>query len=885
MKHKNTLLLGIMILLVLSISAYAIPTDNRVTMGRLGFPLNASTQGILLGNQTEDALFRSARNDTALYPGVFWTASGAPRGNASCPELSALNDKSCIDFNGVGGAAYLSRTYGTVNFTNFSISISTWVYPASNPGANNRYIFSKQPTPAGRVYALFLGSGNGVIHLGAGSNPDIGDCGAQLQTPNNWFHIIVVWNNTGNSGAGRVSCYINGTLMANYTYTGLNDFNEDFEWGQNPTDGDNFRGFMRDMVIFNTTLNSSQIALLSDTTPAPAPVVYATINFTNIVNGTNINEVNITLANSTNSWNFSTTNGTINLFTNITYSAGFYNLTAQIKDHYNYFSQDNNFTQYNVFQIGQGKLDINLRKIITRTEMYNFTVINNLFRNTSVEQGSPLDVTVFVNFGGPNELNISGFNFTSFKVNYTLASLLDNASITYNVSDRRFNFTARDSVTNAALNNFTVNLENSTYNFTINLTSPFGPGASILVDLENITIYGNAQAPNYSTVNVSFLANNQVNYTNHTIFMTKSLSLNLTVYYEPTRLQLLNGTINIQVIGDTYSNNFSIFNSSGNSTLFIDTIPAGAYELRTSSDGFQERSKYIILSSTTYSNAQIFLHDNANTTEITFTITDQFANNLPNATIKALRYYNDLGTGLAGGFIEVEATKTNLVGQAVMHLERPNVFYKFLIEYDGRVLYEASATELITTTYSFQVSTTGSIVNSLIALHSTIWANISFINQTSPNYFRGTFTTPTGLTRFACLRVEQQKITGNTLIGESCLSASSGTIVIYINESDQANYVSQMYLDTTYTASTVPIASLAISLLEDFKTFGRQGIFYAFIFIGILVTVGAFNPVFGIVMAILGLIITFLAGITVYTGAILILLVVTGLILASRLKS
>lgn len=879
--------------LVLILSLFSIILSTQAN-GQVVFPLGAR----IPSNYSNDSMVALLHMNGTINSHI--NASDSPyRPQEISLQNSPVISTACVPY-GVSGTnrgcgnfisetnGYILSTYFTSQIRNRRVTFGSWINVSAFT-AGNTYITAKLPlTDSTRVYAYTVSTDSNRLHVGIGGNADVGSCSIPLGTQN-WIHWAVRINGSIGGTVGNWSIFVNGTKCGDGTMSSWQPSADNWNIGFHPTDGVDFDGEMSEYFIFNYTMNDSEIQSIYNGTigtppAAPAPV-FATINFTNIVNQSLINFTNITLANTTHSWNFTTINGSLNLFTNITFNAGLYNITGRVLNHYNFFIANYNLTQTNVFSVGQGKLNVTQFFLVSRSISQNFTIRNNLFVNSSNldGSGSNLDLDVFVNLGN-NTLNISGLNFTNFLVNISYEGNLTNLTYISNVTNKRFKFNITDSFTGNPLSSFSITLMNSSYNYSSLFSTT---GFELLLDLENVSLIAQVAKTNYTTQNFSI--STQSNFSNTTFGLTRTNILNLSIRYEPNRLPILNGTmIQVLLIGQSFSTNQTIFNTTqqGNTSFLFTDVPSGEYEIRYEGmSGFHQRSKYVTITSDGFVSTDLYLLDNANSTEITFTITDQFGRVLPNATVKALRYYNDLGGGLGNGFIEVEAARTNFVGVAIMNLQRPNVFYKFLIEYNGVVLEETAATELTSASFAFQVSTTGSILDSFVALNSQIYANISFVNTSSPNYFRGTFSTPTGLLRYACLRVEQQKFTANRLIGESCLTASSGSITININESDEASYVAQMYVDTVFTNSRLPVAQLAINLVQTFKTFGIQGLLYAFVFIGILVTVGAFNPVTGIAMAILGLLVVFFAGMTFYTSAIIMLIVASGIILASRLKT
>lgn len=694
-----------------------------------------------------------------------------------------------------------------------------------------------------------------------------------------WRHLVIQMIDS------RVVLFEDGTILLNFS-AGTDGFDGNFtnwtighSWAFNQVSN---KGLIDNVAFFKETYTQTNITAAYNGGSgqnysgggggAPA-AVSKNFNVSNIINLTPINTFNITITNSSYSEQFNLTNGSINI--NVT--NGIYNISIQSLEHFDLFAQDFNLTpadDYN-FRVGQGLLSINLTKLITQTQMTNITANNSIVSNFS---GSSDQVTLFVNTG-LNQINVSGFNFTARNINYTLASPVTNVSARFNVTDTLFRFNATDSFNGSGVYNFGLNVTNTTYSFSIygNVT---GQG-TILMDLENVSFDARLFANGYAEENVSFSA--LTNQSNHTFLMRKANTLNLSVLNELDRQFILNGTVFVELIGETYSIN-TTNNTFANTTLLFEGVPAGDYEIRYRSDGFPQRSKYVVITSSGSAQTDLYLLDEENSTDITFTITDQFLNKLENSTVKALRFYN-LGGGTSTGFIEVAHCRTNFVGQCSINLQSPEVFYKFLIEYDGRTLFTSTPTEIIGTTFNFQVNTEESVLTSVKKLNDEIWGNITFVNSTTPNYFLATFNAPTGQLNYACLRVTKVNLASTVLVNETCLSASAGSITVDINESDISTYTATLFVDTASKNSFLNLATLAVNLAVGFKTFGLQGLFYSFMLLGVVISVGVFSPSAAIIITIVGLILLQFTGMSAVMFGGTVILAVSGLILVGYIKS
>jgi len=310
-------------------------------------------------------------------------------------------------------------------------------------------------------------------------------------------------------------------------------------------------------------------------------------------------------------------------------------------------------------------------------------------------------------------------------------------------------------------------------------------------------------------------------------------------------------------------------------------VPSGDYELLMDSGGFYQRSKFVTISSQGAVSTSLYMLDETNGTAITFTITDEGGQELENATVKALRYYVGIG-GTSTGFVEVEACRTNFVGQCQMHLEQYDVYYKFIVDYEGNTVLTTEYTELISSTYSFQVNTVPSVIQEIITV-ANVSVTLNYTNSTSPNYFTYTYSAQDGLIRNSCLKIVRADAFGQEVINNSCLTSSAGSIIISINETDEAEYIATGYLFTSQE-NHYPLITLNVNLVQDFKNFGRQGIFYTLLFIGVMSGVVLFSPSLAILLGLIALAASVATGLIYLSAGSIIFLIIAGGILYFKMR-
>lgn len=874
MKTSTSILIISLLFLASALSAsaqIAFPLASRIPSNYS----NASMVALLHMNGTDDLHINAS--DSPYRPGSISRQNSPTIRTACVPYGSSGTNGGCGNFISETNG-YLLATAFTPQVANRHLTFGSLIN-ISAIGAGANYVTAKLPTTdSTRVYA-YVSNVDSKFHIGLGNSADLGGCSIVLGT-NNWIHWAVRVNVTA-AGIGNASIFVNGTKCFDVqSVAGFNPSADNWNIGFHPSDGVDFDGEMSEYFIFNYTMNDTEIQCIYNGTfpcnaPAPASLGGAKISVHNIANNSFVNFTNATLNNGTFSFNFTTDNGTIQLHSNIT---GFYNISLRTKDHFDLFFENFNISPTGIhnFTAAQGKLNVSLRFIITQSIARNFTVKvgSGIFINMSNSSGADDDIEILLAMG-INTLNFSGLNMSSSLANYTLTTPITNDSRTFNTTNKRFTFQARDHFTSQTLSTFNVTLYNTTWGYVDFYQTTSG---TILINLENVSLIAEVRAFNYSTTNFSI--SDSTNFSNTTFPLLRANTVNITVFYEPNRLPILNGSILILLVGENYATNMTIYNTSGNTTGVFNDVPSGIYDIRYWSGGFEQRSKFVTVSSTGYANADLYLLDTANSTTITYTIDNQFGNKQENLTIKALRYYVDIN-----GYIEVEACKTNLVGQCQhklvkSELGKPDVYYKLVFEYQGRIVKETEAFKITSTTYSFTVNTGIDIVQDFQDL-TIAQGNVSFINTTNPNYFRYTFTMPDGVSRRACLTVTKKLVTGDALVGTNCVTGSAGSMIVNINQSEQTVYVARG--DATFASGNVfTIATLDVNLIESFKTFYTTGLLMVMILIATMAAAVIESPFLAIIFTLVASGAMLITGFWWAPWASIVILVILGGIIAFK---
>lgn len=723
---------------------------------------------------------------------------------------------------------------------------------------------------------LFVRDAGGTADTSSNTNVNDGD----------WVAGCVRRDPSNSSGEHKI--FINGSLDKTGDVTPRAAINNREMFVGRGWDDKPFKGEIDELYMWRRALTNTEIKNISDewflgnglVPGAVGPSIpNITLNVINLVNnsylafnatiGNSSDHINVTSGSDFNaSFNFSTGNYTINISVADHIDTHFVNLNLED-------------SKFHTFNTTQAFINVTLVTPMTRTIVGNFTATNNKAVNNS-NSSLPDNTTLLPANVGLNNVQLQRTGYFTINQSINVSVPRGNISRYINISDQLLNINVTYFNNGTIINNFTLHL-NTSINYSNISNNYFSQvittyNTSYLFYIEsgfNWTVIANNTdlfvENNYSIAITS-------NWHNRTLKVTPYNSLNVTIYNELDRSILQNDSIELQLISQDYSTNYTIPNSSTNGTVFFGSLPAASYTILTNIDGFVQRIRYIDTSITGGGNINLYMLDDENSTTTTFTITDQFGDDLENATVKALRYYL-----IPNGYIEVADCRTNFVGKCNLNLRRFNTFYRFLIEYNGESVFTSGETEVENSpeSFTFQVNTGGPTLDSMKIIEDVTYT-LEYDNTTTPDQFQLTFSGVGTITQ-GCLAVEKISLQGTQEVGNTCLEASAGIITIPINDSDRSSYRA-IASASNGDGELFTVDTLSINLIQDYQTFGNLGIFISIIITIFLAGIGAFIPSLSIILAILGLLSTFLMGFTYITITSAMLLLAMGAIIIFKMR-
>jgi len=318
-------------------------------------------------------------------------------------------------------------------------------------------------------------------------------------------------------------------------------------------------------------------------------------------------------------------------------------------------------------------------------------------------------------------------------------------------------------------------------------------------------------------------------------------TLNFTIK-EAGTFALLNGSIEATFDywggGDgTISQEYNYANTTDNNTNYAFCIaPAYANFSTTATisyykSGYDRREYYF--NNYTISNdtdeISLYLSSSATTDIFTITVIDEDENAVSGATVDVQRW--DIGTN---NFYSIGSIVTTQDGTGTINLRLYDTWYRYQVTYNGILYLVTEPVKEATTSRTLEISLVG---ENPYYNFDNIQYSLTYNNQTNVSIF--TFTDPTGALQTGCLNVLKMTGYGNTLIYDSCVESSSGTLSYYIN--DTGTYVIRAIfkLGAEYGYIEKIVDEIVVNgIAERFTIIGKFGQVISLVFTGTMAMVG-----------------------------------------------
>lgn len=425
--------------------------------------------------------------------------------------------------------------------------------------------------------------------------------------------------------------------------------------------------------------------------------------------------------------------------------------------------------------------------------------------------------------------NTTNLNFTNWDIyseNLTIGIyylLLNQTSILANTATSNYvqinlttnallNITAKKIITNDTLSNFTITLQDSNYiNRTLNTTTGLVQADIKTEEMYNLIISGNQIVSNSTTYNTSIVFSNY----NFSVAALNSLYI---YFYNENNLLLLNTTTTyLDLIGNTFTDNYS----TSNGTLLIDLLVPETYLSRYYATNYTERFYYFTVSNDSYQVLNLYL--NNDTDAVLVQVKDRSLNVVEGAVVKAQKFVPSTGQ-----FITVEIGVTDFNGEVLMSLTLNDEFYRFIVSVDGETRLTTEKAYLISDTIELVLPGTGTDATEIFN-YLDITNSLTF-NEAN-QYFLFTYNDPNNLQNTYCLKI---RINNASYYNTSCITESDAdSIILYVTNVTGRTYTA---MSSVFRSGTeIPFKTLSYTYKEYPPSMGTIGFLIQFIITMIMI--------------------------------------------------
>lgn len=480
----------------------------------------------------------------------------------------------------------------------------------------------------------------------------------------------------------------------------------------------------------------------------------------------------------------------------------------------------------------------------------------------------------------PNEVISVTTNTTGYfsqGVNYSALSPVSHRTEYFRFYEGWWNVTAYDTINDAFLSDFTVTIEDDETGDQV-LFNGSGDRLDVYVNNgQNLTL--TIESPLLSSRNSTQASIAQFgNLTFNTSFIG---SIRFNILDELDRTDFNGSTVTLQLIGLDTNDNTTLQSTTNGSYTFNDLV-AQHYLLVYDSTGFDERHYVFKLDvGETGGNETIYLLNEANSTEISYTVRDEDFELLPNAIIQALRFYPGINT-----YEVVEMRQSSFDGTATMNLQANSPLYKFRILYLDEVIFTSVGAVLnnihVSNGINFQVNTEDVIFEALQGLQNV---DHSLSYDATQNEFTLSYTDTSSSLSEGCLVI----LEGLEVVNSSCSSSSSTSITIPVDNTTDTTFTAQALFTGTVAGLGTSVPGQTESVTFDFEgvvtNLGNLGLFLAAIYFIAIALSLAVSPKIAMMGSVFAWVIPMFAGFTVLNVAFAATLFVITLVLGGLLTN
>jgi len=759
-----------------------------------------------------------------------------------------------------------------------NVTLSFWFKPELNwvnSGSEGMFLYD---TTSRWQFWRYNNALEGGMGNGAGEYTQIYNSGTPpgWWVTTDWTHMVIIYHPDE-----RMEVFFNGTLFYNDTHTSNDASSAVMAIGNRyGATYNGFRGWIDEFYIIERDIGQAGVTELYNsgsgynpyTAPSPEGYNSYTLSVTDLYDDSDLSGVNVTFA--SGCWNTTDASGDATVTNTSGCSALSGTLSSVTISKSGYAA---NASTYSIAENGTSNAGM-------YQGMYNVTSIETLVSGTvlGADNGTwSVNTTGGKNYTGnathyPENIYLqNGSN--SLTLQYTGASDWYDKDFTVNITafentagavtgvyDSIVNVTASTS-SDSTIFNFTINVTQSNYSY-----EAFGntTDGNLTFYLEQGRIYVFfIDADLYAFKNTTLNLTTSFYPLNFTLYQTNTF--NMTFYDEQTNTVIDTETINVKLISNDYSSNYT----TSNGTLEVGLLVPENYEIRYTgtSDYTYTRSYYVTLTNRSYNNLRLYQIDYNDSSFFVPQVQNEYGGVCEGETVQLMRGYIE-GETVVGRVVEM--TKTDPSGNGLFRIYPNNVYYKFLGT-EGCGTFSTTYFKVTASSLTFPATTSSGILTSRNLFNEGVFS-LTYNNDTQTYIL--TWLDDTNTVTGGCLEVIKN---GATVVADSCSSGSTGSIIYTITDTNQTTYLARAKLTTSTTYSDY-FDSLAVSFKEDYLSWGLFGVFIAFIVTLFFMFIGSSSTSGVVISGVVGLLLVAIIGIISFNWTALVGVIIIGVIIAYK---
>lgn len=362
----------------------------------------------------------------------------------------------------------------------------------------------------------------------------------------------------------------------------------------------------------------------------------------------------------------------------------------------------------------------------------------------------------------------------------------------------------------------------------------------------------------------------------------------------------INGTIYAVITTEDYGNySFSTTNSKNLSVCVYPNIDVDVSEIFIEYSSSSHVTENYFLYDTVLSDGgtTINLYDlnSSDSTSFEVSVLDRSYKGLSNAYIKMLRYYP-----AENQYKLTEVGKTDSGGQTLLHLVLEDVYYIFIIEEDGEVIYssEPSKRYCSDTPCTLSISTADSLTSIWESLEDVSDFEYSITYNDTSRRVRAQYSDTSGSLSYVQLVVRiPAMVSEEEILCDVNSTDASGVLFCNLNETSMQNASGTFFVDFYISRSplTETLESIALSFTTFLKTsslftvfdpgtIGSEGLVWGVFLIIALVLMGVFNPKLAIMFGCIAVGLVGFLGIIQMSYTAIMAIIAIGVIIIALIK-